>query len=93
MQLTLVKVQGSLVFTSGQGPPSRGEWRQLSVTDFDPNDRCEDEEYYGEVLSYEMVPDLASGDNIMMFTCQDLGEEAGPEQVTLPRSYFAYVSS
>ena len=83
MQLTLAKVNG---------PPLPGEWWCLSVDDFDPNNRSQEEEYYAEVLSYEMVPSL-SFDSHMVFTVQDLGEESGPEPVTLSRSSFVYVSS
>ena len=83
MQLTLVKVNV---------PPLPGEWWCLSVDDFDPNNRSQEEEYYAEVLSYEMVPSL-SFDSHMVFTVQDLGEESGPEPVTLSKSFFVFVSS
>ena len=49
----------------------------MSVSTYDPDDLCEDEEYYGEVLTDANAEGL--------FRLQDLEEAAGPEDVSLDR--------
>ena len=63
--------------------PKVGQWWLLCTDEFDPESRCQDEEYYGCVEK-----DLGNG----TFEVQDLGEEAEPEQAKLNRSMtFVYV--
>ena len=76
---------------AGQGPPSVGEWWLMSVDDpWDPTNRTEDEEYYAEVISYEMI----GNGTVPVYTVQDVGEVEGNEKNNpLTRCFFVYVFS
>ena len=63
--------------------PQIGEWWLCCVSTWDPENRCDDEEYWGEVL--------ADANTEGKFHLQDLEEADVPEYVSLDRFTFIVV--
>ena len=58
--------------------PKVGEFRLCCVDEWDPSQRCDDEEYYADVES--MVQGGEAADHVYMV--QDVEENTGPEKMT-----------
>ena len=69
---------------AGKPLPVVGDIWLLSTTEFEPDSRIEDEEYYAEVLRWASKEEEveAGADGTTQFVVQDLGEEADEEVVS-----------